>query len=95
MGSVVNVTVSTNQSHSLDDTITLLVNDRECNGNNSNNDIVECTYHNDVINDSFSFILTATNSGTIIIRAHTNYYGADWYSDGKQVTIVEECTKSM
>ena len=93
VGSVINVTVFTNQSYSLDDTITLMVNDRVCNGNNSDNDVVECDKSDDTI--IHHFILTAINSGTVIIRAHTNYHGADWYSDSENVTIVEDCSESM
>ena len=70
-----------------------MVNDRECNGNNSDNDVVECDKSDDAI--IHHFILTAINSGTIIIRAYTNYHGADWYSDSKDVTIVEDCSESM
>ena len=92
VGSVINVTIFTNLSLTLDDNVTLLANDTECSVNDIDKDIVECA-----IDDShfYSFILTATNSGTVIIKAHTDYYGADWYSDSKQVTVTEECTKGM
>ena len=87
LGSVFTVTVSTNLLLTLDDNIILLINDAECSVNDSDKDIVEC------VNDDshlYSFILTATNIGAVIIEAHTNYYGADWYSNGKQA-IVTEC----
>ena len=88
--SVINITVSTDQSPSLLYDVTLMVNDRAC--NDSGDEIVEC----DDVNIDFihSFILTAINTGTITIKAHMNYYGADWYSDTQNMTIVEECTVS-
>ena len=92
VGSVINVTVSTIQSYSLEDAITLMVNNRVCNGNNSDNDVVECDQYIGAIIHHFS--LTAINSGTVIIRTKTNYHGADWYSDSKVVTIIEDCSES-
>ena len=93
MGSVIRVTVSTNQSYSLSDIVTLMVNDRLC--NDSDGGIMKCVKVDDfIINNSYAFILTAINSGSVTIKAHTIYYGADWYSDSKNVTI-EESTKGM
>ena len=88
LGREFTVTVSINLSLTLDDNIILLVNDAECSVNDSDKNIVEC------VNDDshlYSFILTATNIGTVIIEARTNYYGADWYSDGKQVIVTKGC----
>ena len=90
----VNITVSTNQSQSLDNAITLSVNDRVCSDNNSDSDVVTCNKSSDVIDDSSSFTLTAVNSGSVIIRAHTNYYGANWFSHDKRITVVDNCTDS-
>ena len=91
MGSIINITVTTNQSHSLDDTITLLINDSVCGrNNNSVNDVVECDKPSDNTSCSY-FILTTISSGIITIRANTNYYGAHWYSVSKKMTIVENC----
>ena len=91
MNSVINVTVSTINFHSYDNVVTLLVNDRACTGNHSDSDIVECDHN---VTQLYSFILTAINSGTVTIRAHTNYYGANWYSDSKKLSIIEDCIES-
>lgn len=77
------MTVSTNQScfHNINNTVTLLVNNITCN----DSEIVRCDESG---NDIFHYSFTATSSGNIIIEAYVNYWGADWYSDGKEVTIV-------
>jgi len=55
---------------------------------------VKCEKSSEVINYSCSFVITTIKSGVVTVRIHTNYYGADWYSDIKEVTVVEKCTKS-
>ena len=88
---VIIVIVSTNHSHLLHENITLLlVNDKVCNGNDSDNDVVEYYRPDDNIDHSYSFILTTVNSSVVTIRAHTIYYGANWYSTNLTTTI-EEC----
>ena len=94
VGNIINITVSTNQSYTLSDAIILMVNDKVCSGNNSIDDIVECDKSDDCIGNSCSFILTAINNGTIIIKAHTNYFGADLCSESIDITIMQECTES-
>ena len=94
VGSVITVTVSSKLPPSLPDTVTLMVNDRVC--NNSDDGIVKCVQSVDfIINNSYTFILTTINNHcNVTIKAHTKYYGADWYSDVKNVTI-EDFTKRM
>jgi len=93
VGSIVNVTVSTNHFYSCDDTIILMVNDRVCNGNSNDSDVVKCDRP---IYQSCSFILTAISSGTVTIRACTNYCGASCCSDDIELPFVsaKNCPKT-
>ena len=94
VGSVANVAVSTNQSHSHGDAITLHVNDSVCSSVNHGNDVVRCHEHGSVIGHTLSYTITAINVGTVTIRAITTYYGATWYSMLHTITVVEQCNES-
>ena len=94
VGSVANVTVSTNQSHSHGDAITLHANSSVCSSNYHRNDVVRCHEHGSVIGHTLSYTITAIDAGTVTIRAHTNYYGATWYSNSEKLTVVEWCNES-
>ena len=87
MDSVFKVTVFTNLSLTLGDNVTLPVIDVECSVYDS-----ECADDNDIIYLSYSFILNDTYGRAVIFKAHTDYYGADWYSEGKQVIHVIACS---
>ena len=94
VGSVANVTISTNQSHSHGDAITLRVNDSVCSSNNPGNGVVRCRERGNVIGHTLSYTITAINAGTVTMRAQTTYYGATWYSMVETITVVEQCNES-
>ena len=85
------VTISTNQSHSHGDAITLFVNGSVCSSTSNANDVVRCRELNDVVGHTLSYNITAIDAGTVTIRGQTSYYGATWYSNLETITIVEEC----
>ena len=92
VGSVANVTISTNRSHSHGDAITLRVNDNACSSTHHGNDVVRCDEHSSsVTGHTLSYTITAIDDGTVTMRAQTTYYNANWYSTTVTITIVDQC----
>ena len=88
---VAKVTISTNQSHSHGDAITLYANNSVCSSFSNANDVVTCRELSNVVGHTLSYNITAVDVGTVMIRGQTSYYGATWYSNLETITIVEEC----
>jgi len=92
VGETLNITITTNQSQPHGSVFTLLINDSVCSGDGSG--VVTCREQGgDVFyQTTFSYNVTAINTGIVTIKAHTNYYGAEWYSTSKVVAIRECAT---
>jgi len=91
---IVNVTISTGQTNSHGDAITLLINNRVCSSSSHSNDIVKCDEPYNIIHHTLSYTLNAINAGTVSVKTHTNYHGATWYSDSKVINVMEQCNES-
>ena len=91
VGSVANVTISTNRSHSHGDAITLYVNGNVCSSTHHGNGVVRCREHGSVVGHTLSYTITAIDDGMVTMRAHTNHYGANWYSTTVIITAVDQC----
>ncbi|XP_065898268.1 uncharacterized protein [Dysidea avara] len=90
VGDPFNITITTNQSHPHGSVFTLLINDGVCHSGGGGDGMVSCREQGgDVLQATFSYYITARNAGIATITAHTTYYGAEWYSTSKVVTIRE------
>ena len=86
VGDTFSITFTTSQPQP----ITLFVDGRLCHSGGGGNNLVTCREQGgDVFQTSFSYNVTAMNTGVVTFRAHTIYYGAEWYSTSKVMTIRE------
>ncbi|XP_065888179.1 uncharacterized protein [Dysidea avara] len=91
VGNTSNVTVTTGQSQPHEGAFTLLVNDSVCHSGGGGSGVVTCREQSgDVFQQTtFSYTVTAIDTGMVTIKAHTTYYEAEWYSTSIAVTIRE------
>jgi len=81
--------ITTNQSQPHGSAFTLLINDSVCHSGGSGG-MVSCREQGgNVLQHTFSYNITAISAGIVTIKAHTTYYGAEWYSTSEVVVIVE------
>jgi len=89
VGDTQNITITTNQSQPHGSAFTLLINDSVCHSGGASS-VVSCREQGgDVLQHTFSYHVTAINPGIVTIKAHTTYYGAEWYSTSEVVSIRE------